>query len=320
MGRRMYYILKIIYEHEDIIAKNILVLLEKYDIHINIKTVYDAIDQINEFFFDFIHDDLILVRKKIGYSINKNIFSDGQLQLLLDSITYHQDLKRNDKEELKDILLKLSSSKQRDRLIINHSEDKELSFSLFINLNTIMKAIEEKKTISFEYINYQYENNQFKEVSLKNDYIISPYKIVLNNNHYYIIGYFKQRKNELSIYRIDRMRYIMINKESFVEIREKFNMEETIHNMMNMFSHSENIDLTIEFHQSILREIISKFTLEYVEKIGVDWYKSTIKDVQLSDGLIGWIMMLQDKIKVISPYSLRQEMKNRINKMIEMYE
>lgn len=183
-----------------------------------------------------------------------------------------------------------------------------------------MKAIEEKKTISFEYINYQYENNQFKEVSLKNDYIISPYKIVLNNNHYYIIGYFKQRKNELSIYRIDRMRYIMINKESFVEIREQFNMEETIHNMMNMFSHSENIDLTIEFHQSILREIISKFTLEYVEKIGVDWYKSTIKDVQLSDGLIGWIMMLQDKIKVISPYSLRQEMKNRINKMIEMYE
>ena len=172
MGRRMYYILKIIYEHEDIIAKNILVLLEKYDIHINIKTVYDAINQINAFFFDFIHDDLILVRKKIGYSINKNIFSDGQLQLLLDSITYHQDLKRNDKEELKDILLKLSSSKQRDRLIINHSEDKELSFSLFINLNTIMKAIEEKKTISFEYINYQYENNQFKEVSLKNDYIL----------------------------------------------------------------------------------------------------------------------------------------------------
>lgn len=319
MGKRMYYILKIIMENEEITGKKILECLLEYDIVINIKTLYDTIEQINAFFFDLLEEDIIKVRKKAGYSIQKNIFSDGQLQLLLDSITYHQDLKRNDKEELKDILLKLSSCKQKDRLIFNMSEDKDLSFSLFVNLNTIMKAIEEKKTISFEYINYKYENNQFKEVSIRNDYMISPYQIVLNNNHYYVIGYYKPRKNELSIYRIDRMRYIMLNKESFHEIREQFDMEETIHNMMNMFSHSENIVLTIEFHYSIVREMISRFELKHVERIDTDWYKTTIEDVQLSEGLIGWIMMLQDKIKVIAPYSLKQEIKKRILRMEEMY-
>ena len=106
MGKRMYYILKIIMENEEITGKKILECLLEYDIVINIKTLYDTIEQINAFFFDLLEEDIIKVRKKAGYSIQKNIFSDGQLQLLLDSITYHQDLKRNDKEELKDILLK----------------------------------------------------------------------------------------------------------------------------------------------------------------------------------------------------------------------
>lgn len=324
MGKRMYYILKIIMEYEEITAKKILLLLEGYGININIKTVYETVDQINAFFNDIINDNIIKVRKKAGYSINKNIFSDGQLQLLMDSIIYHQDLRKKDKEELKEMLMKMSSYKQQSRLIIPKIEEKELSFSLFVNLNTIIKAIEEKKTISFEYINYQYENNHFKEVSVKKEdrpYIISPYRIILNNNHYYVLGYSKERKNELSIYRIDRMRYVMLSKEHFIEIREQFDMEETIKKMMNMYSHSKSIDLTIEFHHSILREVISKFSLDIeVERKQLNWYQSTIKDVQLSDGLIGWIMMLQSHIKVIAPYTLREEIKIRLDKMKEMYE
>lgn len=213
--------------------------------------------------------------------------------------------------------------KQKKRLIYNHAENTNHSFSLFLNLNTIMKAIEDKKTISFEYINYEFEKNHFKEVSIKKGnkpYIVSPYQIVLNNNHYYLIGYYKERKNQLSIYRIDRMRYIMLNKQSFLEIREQFNMNETIQKMMNMFSYTKNIDLTIEFHKSILREVISQFSLKIeAHEIRKDWYYSTIKDVQLSEGLIGWILMLQDKIKIISPYTLKEDIKIRMQKMIEMY-
>lgn len=319
MGKRMYYILKIIYENEEITANKIQELLEEYDIYINIKTIYETITQINAFFYEMFHETIILVRKKAGYSIH-NIFSDGQLQLLLDSITYHQDLKKSDKKELKEKMLKFSSYKQRLRLINNDNEEQDLSFSLFLNLNTIMKAIEEKKTISFEYINYQYDNHHFKEVSLKKDYIVSPYQIVLNNNHYYLVGYYKDRKNELSIYRIDRMRYIMLNKQSFIEIREQFNMQETINKMMNMFSYSENITLTIQYHTSILREVISKFSLDIeVERINNEWYQSTIEDVQLSEGLIGWILMLQDKIKIITPYSLQEDIKRRIEKIKNLY-
>lgn len=321
MGKRMYYILKIIYENEEIPANKILELLKEYGIYLNIKTVYDTIKEINHFYEEMFHEQLIIVRKKAGYSIS-NLFSDGQLQLLLDSITYHQDLKYTEKEELKKKLLSFSSLKQKERLIDNPIEEKDMSFSLFLNLNTILKAIEEKKTIRFEYLHYQFDKDHFIEIySKKESYHISPYQIVLNNNHYYLVGCYKKRKNELSIYRIDRMRHVMISKQTFYEIREQYNMQETIHKMMNMFSYSENIDLTIQYHQSILREVISRFSLEIEAKqINQEWYQSTIYDVQLSEGLIGWILMLQDKIKVIRPYSFKEEMKTRINHIYKLYE
>lgn len=327
MGKRMYYILKIIQESmgKGISAQKIQEELVEQGMKMNIKTVYDTISSINQFFYEIIGEDMILSKQKIGYSINKDIFNDGQLQLLLDSIVYHQDLTKEDKLILKNQLLKLSSSKQKSRLILSNIDDKDVSFSLFLNLNTIMKAIDEKKSITFQYINYKYDSHHFLEVFVKDNkdepYIISPYQIILNNNHYYVLGYYPQRKDELSIYRIDRMRYILVSQRPFVDIREQFDMEEKVHKMMNMYSHKENIDLTIEFHQSILREVISKFSLDIeVDRKQLNWYEATIKDVALSDGLIGWIMMLQDHIKVIAPYSLKEEIKARITRMKDLYD
>ncbi|WP_279160096.1 hypothetical protein [Thomasclavelia cocleata] len=40
----------------------------------------------------------------------------------------------------------------------------------------------------------------------------------------------------------------------------------------------------------------------------------------LSDGLIGWIMMLQDKVEVVFPLSLKEIVKTRIRAMLRVYE
>ena len=46
-------------------------------------------------------------------------------------------------------------------------------------------------------------------------------------------------------------------------------------------------------------------------------YHLIVKDVLINEGLIGWLMMLQDKITVIKPYSLQEEMKKRIKKTLK---
>lgn len=328
MGKRMYYVLKIIQEAKGkaISAKEILHKLEEYDIYVNIKTVYTCIDQINAFFYGWLKKDMIISMKKKGFMIENEFFQDGELQFLLDQISFHQDLKYDDKIKLKEKLLFLSSYHQTHRLIDYSSQNKKQSFSLILNISTIIKAIEKKNVISFQYINYEVINNHLTEVASRHgnqgkQYIVSPYQLVSNNNHYYLIGYNEKYKNQLSTYRIDRMRTITSLHEHFIEIREQFDMNEEIEKMTNMYSTQNKDTLQIECHQKLLREIVSRFgTNIEVEKLYHQRYLLTIPDVSISEGLIGWILMLQDDIKVISPLYLKEKINQKIQKMLSLYE
>lgn len=323
----MYYVFKIIQQSQNdaIKAKEILKALEEYDIYMDIKTIYSCIKNINEFFYEWFSQEIIVGQRKSGFRMTTEFFSDGELQFLMDSIAFHQDLRDEDKSILKERLLLLSSYRQQNRLVDFHPIHKELSFSLFLNLSTIMKAIENKNMISFQYINYQVKNNQLYEVpsqngNYKEEYLISPYQIVSHNNHYYLIGYNEKYQNQLTTYRIDRMRFIKTTRHQFIEMREQFDMRDEIEKTTNMYIESHRDTLKIECHQRLFREVASRFGKDLkVEKLYHEHYLITIENIPISEGLIGWIMMLQDQIKVISPISLQNDIKQRIQDIANLY-
>lgn len=328
MGKRMFYVLKIIQhsQNKEISGKEILEKLKEYDIYVDIKTVYACIKYINEFFYEILNKEMILSKKKKGFYIDEEIFSDGQLQFLIDSITFHEDLNYDDKLKLKDQLFKLSSIQQKRRIIESDVVDKKQSFSLILNLSTITKAIENNKVISFQYINYDVEGNSLVEIASEKgnegkQYIISPYEILSVNNHYYLIGYNNKYKNRLSTYRIDRMRIIKTTTHHFKEIREQFDMNVEVNKMMNMYSSDKRDTLQIECEYKALREVVSRFGNDIkANKLIDDKYLITINDVSISEGLIGWLFMMQSQIKVVTPVSLREDMKSRIKQLNEIYE
>lgn len=70
---------------------------------------------------------------------------------------------------------------------------------------------------------YHKNGNQNNET-----YIVSPYKLILNGNNYYLIGYFNKRKDSLSVYRVDRMRFVINHNSEYEDIRDQFDMEKRI--------------------------------------------------------------------------------------------
>lgn len=327
MGKRMYYVFKIILESQDIIcASDILKKLEEYDIYIDIKSVYSLIRRMNEFFKEALGYEVIIPVKRTGYKISKDYLSDGEIQFLLDSVSFHKDLNSEDQQQLKDKILLLSSYNQQQRLIHNQNNHQKHSFSLIQNLSLIMKAIENKTVIAFQYINYEVNHNHLKETpslngNNKDQYIVSPYQLVLQNNHYYLIAYNNKYKDELRLYRVDRMRLIQKLRKGFIEIREQFDMQDEIEKMTNMFISKERGTVELECEYSALREIVSRFGQDiFVEKQNQNTYHIVIQDIALSQGFVGWLLMLQDQVKVIAPYSLQIEMKKRIEKIACLYE
>ena len=89
----------------------------------------------------------------------------------------------------------------------------------------------------------------------------------------------------------------------------------------NLYVSNERIDLKIAFESSVLREVVNQFGQDInVNKCFDGRIEAFIKDVALSDGLIGWIMMLQDKVEVVFPLSLKEIVKTRIRAMLRIYE
>ena len=304
-----------------------MLLEEKYQIKVDIKTVYQAIRNINELSHYIYQKDIIKTKHRKGYAINEEFFNDGQIQYLWDSILYNNDLDQKEVNILLTKLQTLSSNKQLSRIQNQTIRQNDIrNYDLLLNMTTIIKAINEKKNIYFKYVNYEIKRNRLVEISNihgnhqdnKEFYIISPYKLIQNNSKYYVIGYFDKRPDSLSLYRLDRMRLVRNHKSKYFE-GEQFDVEQ-IDNPINMYISGEKEDLEISFDQSIIKEVVDKFGQDNrVTKDYENRYHLIVKDVLINEGLIGWLMMLQDKITVIKPYSLQEEMKKRIEKTLKQY-
>ena len=91
---RLYYTYLIIKESLDYIPAIEIKgqLEEKYRIKVDVKTVYQAIKNINELSKYIYQKEIIKTKHRKGYTINEEFFNDGQIQYLWDSILYNNDL------------------------------------------------------------------------------------------------------------------------------------------------------------------------------------------------------------------------------------
>ena len=224
MGNKMYFVYKILSESKQPISGEVILrYLECCGYSMNIKTVYRLIDRLNEFYFLYTGKNLIKMIRGVGYIIENEFFNDGQLQLLMDSVNSNTNLDKNSAKELTDKLSLLSNVRQLERLNVEESNN-ESNYNSLLSLTTIIKAINNHKNIAFKYISYDVIDNKLLEVYHKNGnqnnetYIVSPYKLILNGNNYYLIGYFNKRKDSLSVYRVDRMRFVINHNSEYEDI------------------------------------------------------------------------------------------------------
>lgn len=330
MAKRLYYIFYIIQQSIEPVAAGDIQkqLLDIYHIHVDVKTIYQGIKNLNELFELFTGKRLIRTIRRKGYCIDEDYFDDGKLQYLLDSIIFNQTIHEKEGQEFIEQLTKLSSQSQLSRLNIKYDNHQSLNYDLLLNLTTIIKAINNHNNIYFKYISYQIDHDKLVETphyngNHKDDkqyYIVSPYKLILRDSKYYLIGYFDQRSDKLSIYRLDRMRLVRNHPSAYIDIQEQFDLEKELENNINMYVSGYKADLEIIFDQSILREVVTQFgNQHHVSRTFDNQYVMTIQDLLISDGLIGWLMMLQDKIEVVMPLRLKEEMRQRIEKMYNIY-
>lgn len=230
-----------------------------------------------------------------GYNVNSLFFNKKDMEPLI-AVMENLKFLFGKNAQFNDILLKFqalnSDCRKEDRLNIDMSHfsmEEDLKNYLFL----INKALEENKTLEFEYINRKMEH-------IKR--IVEPTQIEFTEGQWFLIGFCRVRE-DFRKFKLVRIRNLKIG-EFFT--RKDISNEE-VKNILKESYKKNSIIVTLKFSNEIggqLSEYFSKDKIKVLEN-GSYIVEETFPE---DEGLKKFILGFGKNCEVLKPTSLRKEM------------
>lgn len=177
--------------------------------------------------------------------------------------------------------------------------------------------------VMFKYMTH-YIDKGVKQTERRNGayYIVSPYKLMLNDGYMYLMGYDEDTKSILT-YRVDRMRDLEILDEprDGGELFNPSEMKEYAKRVFSMFG-GETKKVIIRFTNDMLDTAVDRFgTGRDVEYRKADKSHFTVAAaVSVSNTFFSWICGFRKKAVIISPPEVVEDFKNFLKDIQNKYE
>lgn len=323
---KLLYIVDILRKYSDedhpISAAEICSKLSLFNVTAERKSVYNDIEQL--IFYGY---DIIKTRTpKTGFFLASREFEIPEISLLTDAVKTAKFISAKKTRELISKLEAMQSVYQLNSLnkgIYFDFDSKTKNEEIYYTIDTVSRAIENKKQIKFEY-NIR-TINENKEITISSSQkIISPYAMTWQDDHYYLIGNYEKYDNLIHL-RIDRMHKVEItdkNSRSFSEVsdyKSVFDVADYTKRLFGMYTGNiENIELKCS--REILEQVVDRFGDSiFITKLTDKTFNINYKAV-VSEALVTWIINFGNKIEAVSPENLRKMVKERLISVIELYE
>jgi predicted DNA-binding transcriptional regulator YafY len=316
-----FYIMKILMEQTDeqhpITVNELIQELGKYEISAERKSIYADLEMLMEFGLDII----CLKGRANQYFIGARDFELPELKLLVDAVQSSRFITYKKSEELISKLEKLTSvheAQELHRHVVISDQIKTMNESIYYNVNDINKAIQENKQIRFKYFDY----NLDKQVEYRRNgewYYASPYSFTWDDDNYYMIAFY-ERYEDISNFRVDRMTSIEVIDEDrvFEGESQDFNVADYSKKIFRMFS-GETGKVKLQFDNSLINVVIDRFGKEVeIQKLDQNTFLIEV-DVVATNTFLSWLFMFGDKVKIVEPLSLKEEMISTTIKITNIY-
>jgi len=322
---KLLYIIDILKKHTDennpISAVEICKKLSEIGITAERKAIYDDIENLIFYGFDIVHTRV----PSNGYFLASRDFELPEIYLLCDAVRSAPFISPKKSRELiakLDSMLSEGQLKQREKGIYINEAAKCENEEIYYNIDTISRAISEKKKITFKYGTRKLTEGKTIETIYK-EMSVSPYALVWQDDYYYLIGNHSKYDNLIHL-RVDRMRKVCETEEKirhFSEVsdyKEYFDIADYTNKLFGMFGGElEKIELTCD--KGILEQVIDRFSDDiFIKNITENKFSFSV-NVAISGALVTWIMNYGDKITVNSPQKLIDMIKERTHCLLNMY-
>ncbi|MBQ4511350.1 MAG: WYL domain-containing protein [Anaerolineaceae bacterium] len=319
---KMLYLVKIFNEETDdshfLTLREIIQRLEECGIMADRKTLYVDFDELRRFGVDIIMER---IGRKSYYHIGSRNFELPELKLLVDAVQSARGLTDKKSGELIKKLEGMVSkyeAKQLNRQVFIAGRVKTMNESVYYNIDAIHEAISTDKQIRFKY--YKWDLQKKMKLRKEGDWFqVSPWVLIWDNEYYYLIAYDAENQ-KIKHYRVDKMLKISLvdEKREGKEQYQKFDITRYTKSLFGMFG-GEETKVTLEAENAMVNVIIDRFGKDIIiQPVDPDHFRTSV-NVSVSSQFLGWIIALGDKVRIVGPNEVVDQMKSEISRLMNQY-
>ena len=305
-------------------TKTIIAKLKEQGIEVDRKILYTDIDLLNANGYEIMCNRA----QSNNYYVMDRSFDTVEVRILMDAIQAAAFVTEKKTEVLLDKVASLAGSKRGEVLkikITKFSTVKSANENIYYTIDTIVEAKEENKKISFNYFDYGLKREKIfrkdkNNPSVDKIYVVNPVETVYNNDQYYLICYDDKHKN-FTNYRIDRMDNVKVLDEeiSYYEWLNGKDISKYKRQQFSMYS-GEVRNVTFLIDKGLIDVIYDKFGSQInISEDSSGMLKCTA-EVQVGAMFIAWLCSFGKRLKVVSPPTVINKVKEHLSDTIEQYE
>ena len=322
MKVRMLVLLDILHELTDeehiLNSKSLLTELGKRGYETDRRSVYRDIEALTEYGFD-------IITTAKGFYLRNRRFTLAEIMLLISAAQAAPFVTDRKTVILTDKLMSFLSKYQRDGLkhAANIRGRKFTNEEVYRNIEMINYGIASGRTISFLY----YKRNIMKTDVVQRRgkrYFVSPYAMVWVQDRYYLVANMSGKEG-LSHYSLDRVRDVRIEEQALTPVNEISDYTEPFDAIgyaskhLYMFS-GDTKRIMLRCRMELLNELFDKFGDDIPAKRDGDDHFIARIEAATGEGFINWVCQYGDMVEVLEPAELREDIKNRLEGALRLYQ
>lgn len=316
---KIVYLYKILLERTDeshiITMPEIISQLELYGITAARKALYEDIEALKTYGLDIISTR----GNNSGYYVASREFELPELKLLADAVTSSRFLTEKKSRELLKKIEGLSSiydGKQIQRQVFVADRVKAMNEKIYLSVDTIHRAIAEKKQISFKYFDFDINKKKRYRDGIR---ICSPYALTWDDERYYLVAHYEKYHDKLTNFRVDRMESVEVIDIPAHEMPKDFNLSAYLNSTFSMFS-GEAQDVKLRFDNSLINPVIDRFGKEITIIPDCDEHFTVRVKVKAESPFFGWLFQFGTKVQIVEPFGLRDKYKAHLQEVLNQIE
>ena len=346
----MQYILKHADDEHAVTVGQIMDHLAKYGIEAERRSIYKDIEEINKAILiaegaaidvfeaeELCEDEeelsIVYDKHRKGFYVRQRHYDASDIRMMAECVYAARFLDEKTALRLVDVACEQVSIHDAEKIKHNAfltDRVKTDCTTVYRNVSLINDAMSTKldgeahipEKIKFKYLKCTIQDMKNRvERRHGDEYIVSPYELLINDGNYYLLG-FDDKSKKIRTFRVDRMKnlkFTHIPRDGEEEFK-KINMSAYAKEHFGMFSgNTEHV--TLRFIEPLLDTIVDRFgTTGVVYGKDDDRHLTATVSVAVSDQFFGWVCGFGKRVTITAPESVKEKFKAHLKKIQEKYE